>query len=297
MKRVLPTSAGGLQNGVPNGLVPSSVMHGVLWTVLAMSCIALVDGLAKYLAVELNGVQVAWGYFTSMLICLLGLRLVQGRPLRTLGYSSRPRLQLLRAACLVGSLSCLFYSLRFLPLAEATCISFTSPLFIVALAGPVLGERVGLDRWLAVLVGLCGALLIVRPGTEIFQWAALLPLLGAVFFAFFNLVTKRIGASDPLETTLFYTFGGGALLLCLPLPFIWRTPAGQAWLLMLASGALGMLAHRSLVRGLSLANASVLAPINYVRLVWATAIGWLVFGQVPDSAALTGGAVVIASGL
>lgn len=265
--------------------------------VLAMSLIGIVDGIAKYVTHSLNGVQVAWGYFLAMLISLLAYNAWRGTGLAQLARTTRPLLQITRAACLVGSLSCLFYSLRFLPLAEATSISFMSPLFIVALAGPALGERVAWNRWAAVLVGLAGALLVMRPGSALFQWAALYPLVGAFFFALFNIVTKRLGGADNPMTTLFYTFAGGTLLLCAALPFVWRTPGPADWSWLMLSGALGVVAHFSIVRALGYANASLLAPINYIRLVWAIAIGFLVFGQLPDALALVGGAAVIGSGL
>ena len=133
-----------------------------------------------------------------MLVNLYVWACVRGVPQRQLWRSTRPWLQSARALCLVGSLVCLFSSLRVLPLAEATIISFTAPLFVVALAGPMLGEPVGWRRWAAVLAGLVGAMLVIRPGSDLFQWAALLPLVGAVFFALFSLITRwRVRRAQP----------------------------------------------------------------------------------------------------
>lgn len=279
----------------------SSVLIAICWMAFAMSCIALVDALAKYLARDLHGVQIAWSYFVAMLLNLIVYLAIanRGRPaaFRALFTSKRRRHQIARAACLVLSLSCLFVGLQYLGLAEATVISFTSPLFVVALAGPFLGERVPLARWIAVLMGLIGALVVTRPGTEVFQWAGLLPLAGAVFFAFFHMITRAIGEHDAAETTLFHTFAGGALLSSLALPFVWLPMTPTMIGLALLSGTLGLLAHRSLVRSLTLANASVLAPLNYVRLVWAIGLGYVAFGEVPDFPTIIGGLIIIASGL
>lgn len=267
--------------------------------VLAMSCIGIVDALAKYLGARLHGVQVAWGYFFAMWIGVMLLASALPRRVLPAGMPIwRTRhlwLQMLRALCLVGSLSLLFSALRVMPLAEATVISFTSPLFVVALAGPILHESVGWRRWLAVLSGLGGALLVIRPGSELFVWAALLPLFGAVFFAAFTIITRLV--SDPPATTLFYTSGVGAMALTLGLPFTWLTPNSSETGLYAAAGCVGLVAHLGIVRAMQHADASVVAPINYVRLVWAISIGIVVFGDWPHTLELVGGAIIVVSGL
>lgn len=264
---------------------------------LGMSCIGIVDGIAKFLAQGLSGVQVAWGYFLATLACLVVYAWVMRTPPRVMLRAHGLSLQTFRAVCLVMSLSCLFASLRYLPLAEATTISFTAPLFIVALSGPLLSERVGVGRWAAVGAGMLGALIVVRPGSELFHWAALLPLVGAIFFAQFHIVTKRLSAVDLPVTTLFYTFGVGTLIMSLAMPFVWLHPEPVEWLMFAASGALGLVAHLSIVRALKLADASMVAPLNYVRLVWAIGIGYWFFGHVPDAAMVVGGCIIVASGL
>ena len=222
---------------------------------------------------------------------------MRGVPQRQLWRSTRPWLQSARALCLVGSLVCLFSSLRVLPLAEATIISFTAPLFVVALAGPMLGEPVGWRRWAAVLAGLVGAMLVIRPGSDLFQWAALLPLVGAVFFALFSLITRWLGPADPPTTTLFYTTFVGSVVLTLMAAVVWVTPTWTevAWFWL--SGALGVIAHLALVQAMLHADASIVAPLNYVRLIWAISIGIVVFGDWPSTGELVGGAVIVASGL
>jgi drug/metabolite transporter (DMT)-like permease len=279
-----------------------AVLRGIAWMGLAMSCIGIIDGMAKYLAQTLNGVQVAWSYFGAMLANLLIVVLVTRARRRLVALSDlvrarRVALQLWRAGSLVLSLSCLFLSLSYLELAEATVVSFTAPLFIVALAGPVLSEQVSWQRWLAVCLGLLGAVIVVRPGTGVFQWAALLPLAGAVFFAFFHMITRIIGTADPPLTTLFYTICGGTLMLSAAMPAVWSPMTGLEVGIAFLSGSLGLLAHGALVRALSLADASALAPMNYVRLVWAIGIGYVVFAEVPDAFTIFGGTVIVGSGL
>jgi len=264
---------------------------------LAASCIGIVDGIAKYLSPTINGVQVVWGYVGASLIFLLAVTLARGVSLVSLARTRRPWLQVVRAASLVCSLSALFVSLRYLPLAVATMVSFTAPLIIVALSGPILGERVSVKRWVAVLVGMVGASLVVRPGSDVFHWASLLTLLGAFFFALFNIATRVLGGFDRPLTTVLYTFVVSTALVSLAMPFVWVAPTAPQWLLFAATGLLGFAAHFSLARSLVLADASAVAPLHYVRLVWAIGIGLAIFGHVPDVWTLVGGAVIVASGL
>ena len=135
------------------------------------------------------------------------------------------------------------------------------------------------------------------PEPTCFSGAAILPLVGAVFFASFNIVTRLIGASDQALTTLLHSSGIGLILVSIVIPLLWRHPSPTQWLLMLGAGVLGHLAHWSIVRALAVANASTLAPLNYIRIVWALGIGLVIFGQVPDAMALLGGAVIVGSGL
>ncbi len=264
---------------------------------VAVSAIAIVDATAKYLSEWLHGLLVAWGYFVAMLLWLLLGALVRPHLVSGLLISQRPLLQVARALCLVLSLGCLFFSLTYLPLAEATTIGFTAPLFVVALSGPMLGERVGARRWLAVALGMLGALIVARPGTDALHWSALITLAGAFFFAQFNIVTRMLGPSERTATTLLYTFTVGAIALSLVAPLVWSPIAPWQCAVLLGAGALGTLAHFAFVRALSQADASLLATLNYTRLLWAIAIGVVVFGDVPDRYTLLGGTITITSGL
>jgi len=264
---------------------------------VAMSLIGLIDAIAKYAAAHLHGLQVTWIYFLAMLCGLLFVLTVYRGQLSFALRASQPGLQCLRALCIVGSLSLLFTGLVWLPLAEATVISFTSPLFMVALAGPILNEPVALRHWAAVCTGLVGALLVIRPGSNLFQWAALLPLAGAVFFALFNIVTRQIGGSDSIFTTLFYTLTIGVLVLWLPQPFIWKTPKLWTLLTLSAAGAMGVVAHLLIARALQLTRLSIVAPLNYVRLIWALGLGYWWFGDLPDTLAFVGALLIVGSGV
>ena len=284
----------------PDGAPPDlrqAQYAGAVWMLVSGSCIAIVDGIAKFLAPTINGLQVVWGYTGASLVFLLAVMLARRESPIALARTRRPFLQVARAATLVCSLSALFVSLRYLPLAVATTVAFTAPLLIAALSGPILGERVGAARWLAVLVGMIGACLVVRPGTEVFHWASLLTLLGAFFFALFNIATRVLGAFDRPLTTVLYTFVVSTALVSFAMPVVWVTPTTLQWLLFAASGLLGFAAHFSMARSLVLSDASAMAPLHYVRLLWAIGIGLVIFKHVPDPWTLAGGALIVASGI
>ena len=270
---------------------------GMLTMCVAMSGIGLVDATAKQVALSYNGIQVAWGYFAGMFLSLAIYAAISGQRWSAIIATRALSLQLARAVLIVASLACLFYSFTYLPLADATVVSFTAPLFIASLAGPLLGERVGWQRWAAVVAGLVGAVVVIRPGSSLFQWAAVLPLVGALFFGLFSIVTRKIGTTDRALTSLFYTSFGACALLSFAVPFVWRTPTLNAWLLFLLAGALGLGSHLLIVRAMQLAHASAVAPLNYVRIVWAVGIGYFWFGDTPDTLTITGGAIIIGSGL
>ncbi len=274
-----------------------TVLAGALMMAVAMSLIGVIDAIAKVGTRQLHGLQVTWIYFVAMFGCLLLLVMFTGKRLSFTVRTNQLRMQCLRGVCIVGSLSLLFTALTWLPLAEATMISFTAPLFIVALAGPVLKETVRPRSWILVSVGLIGALLVIRPGSGLFQWASVLPLAGAVFFALFNIVTRHIGSTDSAATTLFYTFGIGMLVLLPTQPLVWQTPDVISVIQIAVAGAMGLLAHLLIALSLQRAPAASVAPLNYLRLIWALGLGYWWFGDIPDAMSFAGAALIIGSGI
>lgn len=273
-------------------------VYGIVMMLISMSGIGVVDAMGKWIMQGLPQLQVVGVYFFVIFLLSIVMAGVKGIPLRTLATTTALGLQLTRGLMLVCSLSLLFIALKHLPLAEATVISFTSPLWVVAFSAPLLGEPVGWRRWAAVVVGLAGAALVMRPGTAIFQWLALLPLIGAIFFAVYQIVTRRLAGRDGFETTLFYSFAFGAVVVLTAAAFTgWVWPSPGQWALLGCMGGLGFLAHLTMLESLSAADASLVAPFNYVRVLWAIALGYLLFGETPGVWTIVGGGVVIASGL
>jgi drug/metabolite transporter (DMT)-like permease len=217
----------------------------------------------------------------------MGLDLVRTR---------RPLLQLARGLSLVGVTLLFYCGLRYIPLGEATAVIFLAPLVVVVLSVLWLKEAVSRGVWLAVGGGLLGVLLIVRPGGELFTPASLLPLAAAFCFGLYQLLTRRLSATDAPATSNFLTALVGTLGTGLLLPWTWQTPAPMDVLMMAALGGLAMTGHMLLTHAYRFASAASLAPFTYGQILIAVLIGALVFDHLPDAWAVLGMAVIILSG-
>ena len=175
-------------------MTPVRHLHtGALFLVMSNGLTATVDAAAKYMSPSLHGVQVVWGYSLAIAVLVLGYAAIRPESFRHAFATTRPLLQLGRGAMLFVTISMLFVALAYLPLADVIAISFAGPLFITVLAVPLLSERVGPHRVAAVVVGLAGVAIVMRPGAGVFAWAALLALASALFFALFQIATRGTG--------------------------------------------------------------------------------------------------------
>ncbi len=261
--------------------------------VLSFACL---DAIAKYLNGYMDTLQVVWARYTGAFILTLFIFNPVSRPgmLRT----KRPVLQLVRSAMLLGSTLTNFLAFRYLQLDQALSILFSTPFMVAILAGPMLGEWIGWRRWLAIMVGFSGVILVTRPGAGGVHWAALLSVASAVFYALYIVSTRILSRSDSSDTTLFYSNLVGAVAMLPVLPFVWQTPDDPFIIfLMVAFGAFGSFGHYLLIVAHRLAPASVLAPFMYTQLLWATGFGYFVFGDIPNRWTLAGASLLIASGL
>ena len=261
-----------------------------------MLIIPVGDAIAKHLtALDYHVLQIAWGRWASHLIFLTPVVLLRFGP-----TSLRPHrvgLHTLRALMLVGATVCYFFALRFIPLADAAAILFVAPLLVTALSGLMLGEHVGVRRWTAVLVGFAGMLLIVRPGLGATHWGAGFALAAAVGFSFYFLLTRKVaGRTPPLVTPWFMGVVGTLTMSPLAVP-IWQAPDLEGWLLMAGIGGVMALGHLCIITALDSVEASAIAPLPYLEMVTATALGYFWFGDFPDALTWTGCAVVLCAGL
>jgi len=207
-------------------------------------------------------------------------------------------LEMARAAALVGSTLCNFTAVRYLPLTVTGAIGFTVPLIVTALSVLFLHESVGWRRWTAIAVGFVGVLIIVRPGSDVFHPATLLSLGGAVSYACYAMLTRRLAGVDSAGTQQFY---GAALPTLALAPFAiagWVWPTSPVdWTVLALIGVIGFCGHQFLTVASRFAPASALAPFAYVQILFFTAVSWLIFNQPPDIWLYVGAPIVMASGL
>jgi drug/metabolite transporter (DMT)-like permease len=262
----------------------------------AAVCFSLLDTTAKYLSLFMSTLQVVWARYVGAAVLAFLVSNPWTRP--DLLRSARPGLQLMRSALLLVSTLFNFTALRYLQLDEAIALAFSMPFFVAALSGPILGEWVRWRRWAAITVGFLGVVVIARPGPGTFQPAALLSLGAAMCYALYAISTRLLARTDSNETTLFYSNLVGATALIPVMPFLWTTPTEPLVIaLMVASGAMGSLGHFFLIAAHRLAPAPALSPFIYTELIWVIALGYLVFGDLPNRFTILGCLIIVGSGL
>jgi len=271
-------------------------LRGIALITAAVFMFSAMDTLAKFmLSADYPVAGLIWARYAVNLLVMLALLWPRmgGKLFRT----TRPALQLVRGLLLVASTLCFYLALRYLPLAEAAAISFVGPVLTTILAGWLLRERASGRQWVAVLLGFAGVLIIIRPGGGLFTPAAVFPLLTAVLFSFYQIVTRKMSGHEHNYTTLFYTALIGGIVASLALPFGWQNPTLIQAAIMFGMGVFGGYGHYLLIRAVEYASPASLAPFGYSQLVWSTVLGYAVFGDFPDSGSLLGMAIVVIAGL
>ncbi len=270
---------------------------GIGLVLFAYFCFCVIDSCAKWLMLRgMPTLEVVFIRYAGHFLLVAAFFLPQrGRALLATG---RPGTELLRALCLLASTILNFLAIVYLPLTVTGAIGFTMPLILCALSIPFLGEKVGWRRWVAIVVGFAGVLIIIRPGTDAFHPAMLLSFGAVGFSAFYFLFTRKLAGVDSSSTQQFYAAGISTLCLA---PFalggwVWPTDA-ETWIPFVLIGVAAMVGHQAVTVAHRLAPASVLAPFNYSLIVYLTISSWLVFNQPPDIWIFIGAPIVIGSGL
>ncbi len=279
----------------PPGPRPSRPALGALFTVLAMFGFASMDAMSKWIVADYAITQVLWIRYA--IFCAFAWFVVRRTGLRSAARSRRPWLQGGRALLAVVESAVFVLAFAYLPLADTHAIAATSPLIVIALGVLFLGERAGTARWIAVGAGFVGVVLIVRPGFQKLDWTLLLPLLGAALWGGYQILVRLCSRDDPPETTLVWSAFVALAATTLTGPLQWRWPDAPGWSLLVAIALVGALAHYALIKALDFAEAGSVQPYSYTLLVWATVLGALVFGDIPDGWTLLGAAVIVGSGL
>ena len=270
-------------------------VKGALFMLAGMFVFSAVDAQAKYLTSHLPALQIVWTRQIGLVLGVLMLIAWHGRTILRTGF---PMLQIGRGAAAALSATFFITGLNFVALADAVSVTFVAPLVVTMLAALLLGERVGLHRWAATVIGFLGTLIVIRPGMESFHPGLLLPLLAAILFAIRQVISRHIGSRDRTETTLAYTALTAFLMLSVVQPFIWQ-PIGSLKLIAIITSMslMAALGEFLVIRALEIGQAVFVSPLHYTIIIWASLYGYLIFGQFPDIWTWAGSFVIMASGL
>jgi drug/metabolite transporter (DMT)-like permease len=270
---------------------------GIFFMCVACALFPMQNAVVKLLTGLYPFQEVVWVRLATHLVLMCVIFL----PRRGLALV-RTRAPLQQVVCSAGLLGATFFfffaAAKSVGVTEAIAISFISPLVVTFLAWPILGERITLVRLASVVIGFAGVLIVIRPGSSVFQWASLLIVASSVSYAVYQIIVRRVAAVDSPATTAFYSALGCTLVTSLFVPFNWKTPDNWTDMaLMLSLGVSGGFGHYCVARAYSYAPANLIAPLNYTQMIGSVVVGYLVFAEVPDFYTWIGSAVIIVAGL
>ena len=270
-------------------------LAGILLMLAGIFSFAIMDATIKWLTADYPLAQVVAlrSWFGLPLLFLLAMREGGLSTLRT----RRPLAHFGRYLLVLGLRFSFFWALSLMKLVDAIAIAFAAPIIITALSVPLLGEPVGLRRWLAILFGFCGVLIMLRPGLGVFQWAAIAALGSAVFYALLMITTRMLKSTESPAALMLYPQIGVSLTGLVLVFFVWVPPSLADLGLFALAGLFGSFGILCLTQAFRLAPAAVIAPFEYSALLWATLFGYLLWSELPDRITLLGAGFIIASGL
>jgi drug/metabolite transporter (DMT)-like permease len=260
---------------------------------VAALTMTLQSAIVKDLGATIDSFEIAFfrGLFGSLLVLPVAMRRLRMRDLsHNLGLHTG------RAIAGTGSLICTFYAFTAMPLADATAIMFTMPMFMIVLAVPFLGETAGWCRTMATVIGFLGVVIVVRPGTAAFDPVSLIALLGALLHAVVGVFVKKMARVEPPELIMLYFSLFAMVVFLVPTLYVWHTPTPVELALLGAVAVLGIVNQVCFIAACRIGEMTVVAPIDYSRLLFAGILGYAVFGEIPDELAVLGALVIVASG-
>ncbi|MDK3016614.1 DMT family transporter [Pseudodonghicola flavimaris] len=275
----------------------NNVPLGILLMIGSTIVFALQDGISRHLAGTYNTwmvVMIRYWFFAAFVIVLAA----RGRGgLRRAARTEQPFLQIFRGLLLAGEVCVAIYGFTLLGLINSQAVFISYPLLVAALSGPVLGERVGWRRWSAIGIGLIGVLIILEPGVGVFDPAAIIPLISALMFALYGLLTRYAARRDSTETSFFWTGVSGAVMMTALGVWFWEPMTGPDWAWMSVLCITGVLGHWLLIKCYEVAEAGAVQPFAYFHLVWASILGMTIFGEVLRNNILIGATLIVGAGL
>lgn len=262
--------------------------------IAAIFCFSIMDATVKALAPNVGVLPALWARYAGQMLLVFVLVLPR---LKTVVRTKYPGFQFFRSLLLMSATACFFTGLSLIPLSDAAALMSTNPMLITLGAAMFLGEKLGIRRIAGIVAAMIGALIIIRPGSDVFSAAALFPLGAAVCYSAYALLTRRVGADEDVWTSLFYTGFVGTVLLSILVPFQWQTPSATDAGLMVIVALAGTTGQLALIQAFTKGEAAMLAPYSYTGLAFAAFWGVLFFSEVPDFWTIVGSLVIAAAGL
>lgn len=278
-----------------NPLRKDNSVAGITLMALGFFSFAASDGLAKLLTDSFHPLQIVWMRMFGLFAGVCFLLALKGPGILA---TAKPKLQIMRGIVASGSAACFIYAVAYVPLADAVAVTFVAPFIVTVFGALLLKEQVGIRRWLAVVAGFIGMLIVIRPGMGVFNPAILLVVVAAIFFAIRQLLSRWLSGIDPVITTVAYTSIVAFCISGLAMPFVWVTPqGGKMFALILGLTIFAGIGEILIIRALDIAQSVVLAPIHYTLIIWSTFYGYVIFSELPDQWTLLGCAIIVISGL
>jgi len=270
-------------------------MKAILINLSAWMIVPIMDALAKYLSWSLPVLQITWGRYFFTVVFTLSFMLIFFR--KNLVWSKNPKLQLIRGIILLSANILFFYSISVISLAKALTLAFIHPLIVTALSPVLLNENVGIRRWIAVLMGFIGVLIVIRPGFLEFNLASLAAFGTGVCYGFYLMITRKLSDTDNPLLTLLFTGVVGAIIMTSVMPIVWIPPTLNQWYMLASIGLVASVAHGFIIISYRMAEASKLAPLGYSEIITNIIIGYYIFADFPDTFTFIGLFTIIFSGI
>tara|TARA_B110000438_G_scaffold231379_1_gene226699 strand:- start:413 stop:1264 length:852 start_codon:yes stop_codon:yes gene_type:complete len=270
-------------------------VKAISYNLLAWAILPFMDTIAKYLSVEISFFQITWARYFFTVFFTLPFMFFFFR--KNLTWSSEPKLQIFRGLTLFFANILFFYSISVISMAKALTLAFVAPLITTALSPFFLGEKVGFRRWLAVIVGFIGSLVVIRPGIIEFNLASVAALGTGFFYGIYLIITRKLHTSDSPLLTLLLTGVVGAVVSSFFVPIVWINLSYNQWLLLGLMGIFACLGHLFLILSLKYADASRLAPFGYFEIVTNVMLGYYFFGDFPHYWTWAGLTIIVCSGI